>query len=271
MPDTVKSLRIENDSLKAQISALRKDFLNLEHTLKSQEKSTSDNGCQGSSRLDDETRTNLEFYSKSYDELNSFRSDASEDFKRLNYRLNDLAKKVDEIAEAIENIQRYSYQYVKIIGIPEINASESALITSTLCIKLFSALGVEATAQDIDIAHRIPTRNTNNMPRPIVCKFARWIVKEQVMNVRKGVDKIKATDIGLPSDSYVNTARIFDHLTPQVQNLLSRVKKFQVQVNYSFCWTKNFNVFLRQTEASHIIKIKSQHDLERLLIYFYHL
>ena len=56
---------------------------------------------------------------------------------------------------------------------------ESAFQTASLYINLFKATGIEISNQDIDIAHRIPTRFATSGPRPIVCKFTRRFVKEQ--------------------------------------------------------------------------------------------
>ncbi|CAH3119308.1 unnamed protein product, partial [Pocillopora meandrina] len=94
--------------------------------------------------------------------------------------LNVLSKRVEEIGKSIELIQRYSYEYsVKIVGLPEIKASESASDTTTLCLSLFQAAGVEISIQDIDIAHRTLTRNATPGPRPVVCKFTRRIGEEK--------------------------------------------------------------------------------------------
>lgn len=179
--------------------------------------------------------------------------------------MNALADKVENIATAIEQTWRYSYQYnVKITGISEHNPHESAVETTTLCVRLFQNLGVEVTLQDIDIAHRVPVRNATSDSKPIICKFVRRVVKEQIMRVRKDVCKVSATDIGLQMDKSLEEARILDHLTPQVQKLLADAKKYQQQIGFRYCWVKNFVVYLRKTEDSRPISIKTRSDLERL-------
>ena len=50
---------------------------------------------------------------------------------------------------------------------------ESAEETSSLCVKLFREMGAEVTIHDIDMAHRVPTREAHGGPKPIVCKFVR--------------------------------------------------------------------------------------------------
>ena len=57
----------------------------------------------------------------------------------------------------------YSYQdNLKIVGVPHIGETESSEETVELCVKLFSALGVEKPISDIDIAHRVPRRNNTS-------------------------------------------------------------------------------------------------------------
>ena len=76
---------------------------------------------------------------------------------------------MDEVGNAIDEIQRYSHQYnVKIVGLPEIDSRESASATTSLCISLLKASGVDINKQNVDIAHRVPTRQATAGPRPAI-------------------------------------------------------------------------------------------------------
>jgi hypothetical protein len=55
------------------------------------------------------------------------------------------------------------------MGIPEIKANESATETSVLCERIFKAMGLQVSLMDIDIAHRVATRNPNSH-RPKQCR-----------------------------------------------------------------------------------------------------
>ena len=54
----------------------------------------------------------------------------------------------------------------------------------------------------------------------------------------------------------------FDHVTPQVQQLLADKKEFQTRNGFKFCWRKNF-IYLQQTADSRPIQFKTLDDLER--------
>ncbi|PFX18772.1 hypothetical protein AWC38_SpisGene16843 [Stylophora pistillata] len=244
---------------------LEKTFEDFQNSLKPSvnDANVSSNGGEASRPAisQDETLNTLQFYAPAFYEVTRSMKPLLQQLWSL---LNVLCKRVEEIGKSIELIQRYSYQYnVKIVGLPEIKASESASDTTTLCLSLFQAAGVEILIQDIDIAHRIPTRNATPGPSPVVCKFTRRIANEKVMNVRKDAYKVTASSTGLPADCTLENVKLFDHLTEQVQQLLADTKKFQTRNGFKFCWCKNVIIYLRQTEDSRPIKLKTLDDLER--------
>lgn len=261
---TVAQLKKENDALKDEIAAFRQNLESLNQHLNRNDGPSSSDGSQ-CAQLDAATLGSLEFYGKSYDDLNKSRVELNANLNQLRSRLDLLAARVEEISTTLEQVQRYSYQYnIKIIGLPETDAHESASDTTALCLNLFKQTGVSIANYDIDIAHRIPTRNATSGPRPVICKFTRRSMKDQVLNVRKDACKVSATSIGLPAECSMQDVKLFDHLTPQLQQLLVDAKKFQTRNGFRFCWSKNFIVYLRKTEDSRPVLIKSHNDLERL-------
>ena len=159
MPNTsLNHLKKENDKLKDEIAALKKNFGDLQQLLERHDELSPSNGGHTCS-LDAETSTSLEFYGKSYDDLKESQTVADRRLNELWSRLDALATRVEEMSNTLEQFQRYSYKYnIKIIGLPETNAQESASETSAMCLNLFKAAGVDISDQDIDIAHRISAR-----------------------------------------------------------------------------------------------------------------
>ena len=97
-----------------------------------------------------------------------------EDLHRIKNKLDNIAEALGELEDIVEELQEYSYAFnVKILGVPELNQQESAEETSRLCINLFHKIGAHVMINDIDIAHRIPTRNHTSArmgptkPKPI--------------------------------------------------------------------------------------------------------
>jgi predicted nucleic acid-binding Zn-ribbon protein len=140
------------------IEALKSEFKRLEAGLESRESAIA-KSKENHTSPDAETEKSLEFMSHEYDELNNFRANAKQKFSALNTRLSELTENVDKISSAIYDLEQYSYSYnVKLIGIPESGRRESAIETSTACANLFKEIGADITIQDIDIAHRVPTK-----------------------------------------------------------------------------------------------------------------
>ena len=129
---------------------------------------------------------------------------------------------------------------------------------------IVKATRVDINRQDVVIAHRVPTRLATACPRLVISKFTRRIVREEVINLRKEACKVSATSIGLSVEWSLGDVKIFAQLTPQTQKLLADAKKFQTWNGFRFCWSKNFVVYLRKSEDSRPIRLKSNEDLERL-------
>ena len=279
---TTKQLKKENDSLKAQLEELTKEISVLKATINNAEaandRSRHDgmNRCSSSARVDvenEEREHGLQFLSHEYDDLSSFRRDAINKINLIEKKLKKLGDRVEELANAVDSAELYSYQYnVKIVGLPQAAEHESSEATAALCLHLFETMGADGiNINDIDIAHRVPPRrrsnegaSNGNRPDPVICKFTRRLARDKVLSKRQEVRKVKYSDLGLTSDDTVNYLAVYEHLTPRLQDLLFEAKKFQTSHRYQFCWAKGSTILLRQSSDSRVIKLKTMSDLEVL-------
>ena len=141
----------------------------------------------------------LDFLTKEYDDLLRFKTSASKELQRLSSQISEVKPRVDTIANAFDEFQEYSFQYdVKIVCVPEVCSDEAASTTSKLCVKLFKEMGEYISIQDIDIAHRVPQRNNTRNPRPIICRFVRWLAEESLMSHWKEISNVTPSALGLP-------------------------------------------------------------------------
>ena len=92
----------------------------------------------------------------------NFRENISKELDNLS-KLEAISTRVDSLDAAIDDLQKYSFQYnVNIIGFPE-DEHESAETTTQLSLKLFHAIGAKGvTKNDIDIAHRVNSRRSDS-------------------------------------------------------------------------------------------------------------
>ena len=100
------------------------------------------------------------------DDFEAFKKYALKELKRLSSRLNVISDACDRISQSIDGFEMYSYQFnIKVIGLPLLAAKETTEQTANLCLQLFHQMGVkDVSINDIDIAHRVPSRNPSNRP-----------------------------------------------------------------------------------------------------------
>ena len=209
----------------------------------------------------------VQFLSDSYDTLVKSESSLSKALDNFSHRLDLLTVKVDKTDKAIDEMLYYSYQYnLKIVGVPLISERESAQDTAELCVKLFTGLGVDISLSDIDIAHRVPQRNTStgygnrSRPNPVICKFTRRMIRDKVLASRGNTSRITTECLDLPSSAEINRIAIYSHLTPRLQELLHSAKSHQNTYKYKWCWAKGAAIFLRKTDTSMAIRLGSIDD-----------
>ena len=254
--ETVQSIKAENDKLKGKIQEIYAELQLLQDEVK-----TKRDGSHDSFR-GEVANPSSQSLSESHDEFCKY---SEEKMGAIESSLNTLSSSVENISTSIDQLQDYSYSYnVKLIGVPERKPRESAAETSQLCLQIFSTMGAEVQLHDIDIAHRISHRNASDgRPKPIACKFTRRLARERVMALRREINKINPSRVGLPENS-LGHAGLYDHLSPRLQNLLSDAKKLKERFHFSFCWAKNSTIWLRKNEDSRPIAIRNASDLYNL-------
>ena len=95
----------------------------------------------------------------------------------------------------------------------------------------------------------------------ITCKFMWRLAREGVTELRREIRNVVTRDIGLPEETDLTNAGIYEHWTLKRQQLFNDAKQFKNRFNFSFCWYKNSVFWLRQQKDSLPVKIKDTCDL----------
>ena len=275
MGEQVKLLRKENQDLKKQLSEIQTNLISIQkevnyekqHGAGKKQRTWSHTPSLTIAQPDTKPNENdVQFLSNEYDEL-------SKRLANLEAQVSEIARKTESISKAVDDIQLYSYQYnLKLVGVPQTDPDEKTSDTVDLCLKVFSGIGADVSASDIDIAHRVPTRNQNGRRRqasqllsnpPIICKFTRRIIRDDVLSKRRNSNRLLPANFGLQSENDMRIS-IFSHLTPRLQELLYLAKSFKEQGSYKYCWAKDTAVFLRKSDSSRVIRLNTVQDLEQL-------
>lgn len=268
MPDSVKSLKKSNGELKRQLEQAQKELKKLEQRVTDQECIARNVNSEGSATaiLNREAEASLEFVGQEFEGTKRQLERIRESLANIEKRLTNFEERLLNLESTLDDLQNYSYSFnVKVLGVPELSDSESAADTSLLCVRLFNAMGSSVSKQDIDIAHRVPLRDSSRGgPRPIICKFTRRLARNEVMTLSKEANKVSASDVGFDEDRIMSNARVVEHLTPKLQKLFVDAKAFKDQYQYAFCWVKNGSILLRKMADSRPIRVKSSAHLANL-------
>ena len=188
-----EKLRKENQALRNEIEELKTKLQKVSDDL-----SKNQHGRHGKRELSPDEAHSLEFISGQYDDFIRFKEEADKQIRELISRVTQISTLCDYIRKSIEASEAYSYQFnIKIVGVPTVAERETNQQTADLCMKLFAALRVEGVSlNDIDTAHRVPSRVASNRPNAIICKFVRRLTREKVMAARRRVSNLNADDLG---------------------------------------------------------------------------
>ena len=163
-------------------------------------------------------------------------------------QVNKLKKEVQSNQFEIDRLEQYSRkENIKIYGIAEQEREN----TNDIVINLAKELGVGIDAHDISVSHRLP--GPKGKPRPIIVKFTRRDVKNEIMKKKK-VLKGKSTF----KDVFIN-----DDLTKLRGKLMKAIKGDEKVIR---TWSVDGRIFCVVKEGDREVKklIDSPDDLHKL-------
>lgn len=164
-----------------------------------------------------------------------------------------LKSKVDQLTVEVVELQQYSRRTnMEISELPETENEDLAELTN----KILEDLDVK-DACEVLATHRVPTRNPLKI-KPIIVQFQSKTAKEKCLQAAKA-KKLKAKDVNPKFPE--NPIFFNEHLCPAIKSLFFEARKFKRNNNYKFCWVRDSKIFLRQTESSKAIRIKSLTDI----------
>lgn len=127
--------------------------------------------------------------------------------------------------------------------------------------KIGSCINYKVAKPQINYVSRIPT--FSGQEKSIVVSFINRYVKEDFVAAARLLKSLSAADIGFAANGqriYVN-----DHLSPDYKKLLTQVKQIAKDKEYQFTWVKFSKIHVRKTDTSHVITIRSESDLNKLV------
>ncbi|CAK1603279.1 unnamed protein product [Parnassius mnemosyne] len=190
------------------------------------------------------------------------------DFEQRLVQIEKVQKHANLIQTRLEKLEQESnsaeqwsrMNNVEIKGVPQASGENLFEIIS----KIGSKIQYPITKTQVNFVTRVPTREKEHN-KPIIICFCNRYVKEDFVAAARYASKISHLTSG--NMGFVGNNRIYinDHLTMHNKTLLSKTKKAAVEMNFRYVWVKHAKIHVRKTDTSHIIMVKSERDLTKIV------
>lgn len=174
--------------------------------------------------------------------------------------MEEVIKKKDEEINGLKGRINALEQYgrnrnIEIHNVPEKNGENLEEITQ----KISEKLGIKITEEEIEVAHRIPTKNTHK-PKPIIVQFRSRKIRDKIVADRKKTITQREVVVNGTSD------RVFinENLSPYFKDLLWKAKNRAKELQYRFVWFSRGKVLMRKEEGKNVFEVKTEEDLAKL-------
>lgn len=167
----------------------------------------------------------------------------------------DLRSELASISLRVNEMDQYSRnRNVEIHGIAE-RPQESL---RDLMEELAKQIQIDTKPEEIDVIHRIPTRNPNKK-KPVIVQFTTRTAREKWLQKR---------NTGLTSNNIISGSDdtliyINENLCEGKRKLAFEARTAKKNLNYKYMWIKSATIFMKKDDGCPVIKVKSSSDIPK--------
>lgn len=248
-----------NNTLDQQQSSLMMEMRKMFEDLKQQQESRFASISSQIKSQNTEIQKSIEFMSQKYDEAVGKLESLQVDFDKSQEYVKTLENKVD----LLEKNARITT--VELRNIPKSPTENKATLYNYVK-KAGEKLSFKITDLDIKSVYR--TRNKNTTPGPIIAEFTTTSTKDNLIkyareyNKQNSNNKLNTTHLDVAGPS--RPVYISEHLTYKASRLYFLARELAKDLNFSYCWTMNGQVYLRKKDGAPIIRINNESDILKL-------
>lgn len=195
-----------------------------------------------------------------HEEMKIKQDEMAKENEELKKTISELKENYDQKIDSLENRTRMSN--IEIRNMPETQGEDVLTIVQ----EIGRVIGISDIKEgDIQVAHRVDSRNRERGNRPIIAHLAsrylrnKWL--QNFKNYRKANNGLTANKINnnLPDALiYLN-----EHLTVKMKILLNKAKEFAKTKNIKYVWTKDAFILMKKDDSDrHVKKISSEKELD---------
>ncbi|KAH6925776.1 hypothetical protein HPB50_009862 [Hyalomma asiaticum] len=161
--------------------------------------------------------------------------------QEMSRQLADPKKEIFELKQHGRNMN------VEIMGLPR-TADENLKATVGI---MATCLGIELSDGDIDVAHRVPSRDKD---KSNVVRFASRTSRDKFLNAAKKT-RLNTSRLSLEHNDpmYVN-----EHLCLENKILFRKAREVKAETKWKFAWISQGRILMRKAENSTVVHIQSE-------------
>lgn len=127
----------------------------------------------------------------------------------------------------------------------------------------------KADVSSIELMHPSNRSNKNTAApksQALLVKFRNYNAKVELIKKKAKAGAVLTEQFAANKNNQQRVQAVYfrDHLTNYGLDLFTKCKLIQKQAKFKFCWTKDCQIYLRESEKSKVIRINSLRDVERL-------
>lgn len=193
-------------------------------------------------------------------------------YEEMSLKINGLEQKtilqeevISSLKNEVEHLQRESRKTcLELRNVPA-EAGENKKTLSDSFVTLCKAMSVDTTPSEIKDIYRIPGKREAN--KPVIIELATKEKKICVLKAAKEFNiqhrnaKLNASHLGLKQNTPIYVS---DHLTPLANRLFFLARDLVKSNIFKYCWSSNGKIFVKKTDDTPIILIKSESQVHQL-------
>lgn len=196
---------------------------------------------------------------KSLEFISNKQEETSTKVESLEKKCKDNESVISTLRDEIENLHRNAkINCLELRNVPA-KPKESKEELTQLMIKLGKTINLELSEDDFKNIYRVPGKVETN--KPIITEMKTVELKQNLLkaaktyNFRYKDQKLNAMNLGFNKNSPIYIA---EHLTPNANRLYFVARDLVKSKLYKYCWTSMGRVFVKKTDESAAILIKSE-------------
>lgn len=209
-----------------------------------------------------ELKESMHFINSEFEDMKKKLEEAREErdsLKKDNEMLRDKCTEnevvIQELQQRVVHCEQYSRRSnIEIRGLVKEDDEKLPELIS----KIGSVIGEPIECADMEVCHRVPTRESDKSN--VIIQFKSRQKRDAVLEKARK-EEIKNSDVGIRGKS-----RIFlnEHLCPALKRLLALACSRKRDYGWRFVWTRNGKILARKSETSDVVRILCDGDLERI-------